>query len=470
MGREIRPDFEQALLFPPLIEDWVSKDHPARFIRAFVQSLDLAELGIKVPSGPGGSFYSLETLLAIWLYGYFEKIRSSRALERACMNMVGFIWLTGNRPPDHNTIWRFWRTNRKSMKALFRSAVRVAVDADLVSMALHAVDGTKIKSAASMTGCKGKERLEKWLQRLDEKVEAAIKEIDANGGGSSPEYRLPEALQETEKLREKVRSALDRLEEEKRKGINPSEPDARLTKKYGKTDLGYNAQAVTEEGGLIVAAEIVDNAGDMGALVPMLDEVKDTLGAVAEETVADGGYSSGEEMAKAEEREFPVLMTPQEGRKRTGDEAEFAAKHFLYDPDLNTVVCPKGESLRREGEPKWGRRKRYKVQSFRCTNKDCPFRDKCTRDPRGRKVEISENRAAKDRMRRKLERPEKQAALKRRAPIAERTFALIKHIAGFRRWTYRGIEAVRAQWHLVCTALNLKTQFKHWVHGRVVIG
>ncbi len=213
MGREIRPDFEQTLLFPPAIENWVSQDHPARFIRAFVQSLDLAKLGIKVPSGPGGSFYSLETLLAIWLYGYFEKIRSSRALERACMNMVGFIWLTGNRPPDHNTIWRFWRANRKAMKNLFRSAVRVAVDADLVSMALHAVDGTKIKAAASMTGCKGKERLERWLQRLDEKVEAAVKEIDACGRGDSPEYRLPEELQKTEKLREKIKGALDRLEE-----------------------------------------------------------------------------------------------------------------------------------------------------------------------------------------------------------------------------------------------------------------
>ncbi len=109
-------------------------------------------------------------------------------------------------------------------------------------------------------------------------MEAAVKEIDACGRVDSPEYRLPEELQKTEKLRERIKGALDRLEEEKRKGINPLEPDARLTTSYGKSDLGYNAQAVTEEGGVIVAAEIVDNAGDMGALVDMLDEVKDTLG------------------------------------------------------------------------------------------------------------------------------------------------------------------------------------------------
>jgi len=473
MGREILPEFGQQLLFPPALEDWVPDDHPARFVREFVRALDFDELGIEEPSGPrGGIYFARETLLGVWLYGYFERIRSTRALERACLNHVGFIWLTGNRAPDHNTLWRFWRRNRRALKRVFGRSVRVAADAGLVSMALHAVDGTKIKAAASKHGLKSREQLERALVRLDGLVEAAAAEIDASEprGGSS-ESRLPESLRSAEALRDSVRSALERLESEKRKQINPDEPDARVMKGNEGLDLSYNAQAATEgQSGVIVAAEVVDSPCDAGQLVDMLDRVDENLGAVAEETVADGGYSSAAEMAKAEARDYSVLMKPQEGPRRAGSEKPLASKNFRFEAATNRVVCPKGGILEPEGHAKWGRRKKHKVQRYRCKNRNCPFRAECTRDPRGRPVDISEHWASEERMRQKLRREDKQLALKRRSPIAERTFAVIKHIGGFRRWLVRGIESVRAQWYMVCTAVNLRILFGHWKEQVLAFG
>lgn len=472
MGREIVPEFEQRLLFPPALEDWVPDDHPARFIREFVRALDFEELGIRDPSGPrGGIYFARETLLGVWLYGYFERIRSTRALERACLNQVGFIWLTGNKAPDHNTLWRFWRQNRQSLKHVFRRSVRVAAETGLVSMALHAVDGTKIKAAASRDGLKTREQLERMLGCLDEMVEAAAAEIDANDPrGSSAETRLPEGLRSAEALRDKVTRALQRLKDEHRKQINPQEPDARLMKGNGRLDLSYNAQAVTEgTSGLVVAADVVDSPCDAGQLVEMVDEVQENLGAVAEKTVADGGYSSAAEMAKAEARNYNVLMKPQEGPRRPGAESKFASKHFRLDEAQNVLICPKGGVLEPEGRAKWGRRRKHKVQGFRCKNRECPFRAQCTRDPKGRKVEISEHWSSEDRMRKNLAQQGNQLALKRRAAIAERTFAVIKHIGGFRRWLVRGIASVRAQWYLLCTALNLRILFGHWKARHVVL-
>jgi len=150
MSNEIKADYVQEFILPPSIEDWVPEDHPVRFIREFVDSMDLEAMGFRErESEEGRPNYSNDMLLKIWLYGYFERIYSTRGLEKACKIQIPLIWLTGMHYPDHNTLWRFFRNNRKVIKKVFAHSVRVALKGDLVGLVLQAVDGTKIVADAS---------------------------------------------------------------------------------------------------------------------------------------------------------------------------------------------------------------------------------------------------------------------------------------------------------------------------------
>jgi transposase len=156
MAQPIAPDYGQQFLFPPALEDWVPADHPARFLREFVDQLDLAALGFARPTAvEGRPPYAPSLLLKIWLYGYFHRIRATRKLEAACREHLALLWLTGLIQPDHNSLWRFWRNNQKALRGLFKQSVEVAVRAGAVGLALQAVDGTKIEAAASgYSGCR----------------------------------------------------------------------------------------------------------------------------------------------------------------------------------------------------------------------------------------------------------------------------------------------------------------------------
>jgi transposase len=128
MTRLIAPDYGQQFLFPPALEEWVPADHPARFLREFVEQLDLTALGFLMPAAvEGRPPYAPSLLLKIWLYGYFHRIRSTRKLEAACREHLSLLWLTGLIQPDHNSLWRFWRDNQKALREVFKQTVRLAV-------------------------------------------------------------------------------------------------------------------------------------------------------------------------------------------------------------------------------------------------------------------------------------------------------------------------------------------------------
>ena len=466
MSQEIRADYAQMDLLPPSIEDWVARDHPARFLRAFVDALDLAKLGFEGrKSEEGRPSYANDLLLKVWLYGYLTHIRSTRELERACREHVSLIWLTGRHAPDHNTLWRFFRENRRALRQVFRAGVRVAAEQGLVGMVCHAVDGTKIRAVASSRTVVHRNQLEKALERVEASIAAMEAAIEKAEEEESGEYRLPERLQQAEGLKQAILESLGKMQELKRDHLHPQEPETRVMKCEGRTDPAYNAQAVADDkAGIIVAGTTVNAETDHEQLTPMLEEVKANLGEVAKETVADGQYGTAQQLTEAEARGYEVLTAP--GSEKGGEKrGEYDAEHFRYDAEHEQVICPRGERLKFGGMKKKSGA-RVAVRAYYCqVYRECPVRELCCAGKKGRRIEISPQRAARDRQREKRKDPVMKALLRQRKAIIEPVFAMIKQAMGFRRWTVRGLENVRTQWALLCTALNLKKLYQHWLTG-----
>ena len=206
-------DRERMWLLPPPLGELLPLDHPARFVAEFVDALDRegwAELGVEIEGDPlGAPAYHPRALLCVWLYGFMTGLRSCRKLEAACRDQIPYLWLTGWQHPDHNTLWRFYKAHRQSMRELFKRTVRTAVAMELVDLAVQAVDGSKVAANATRDRTYDAERGDRLLNRL----EKALVDLEAQNeaGEDTPAVHLPEELADKRALREKVRQAMDDL-------------------------------------------------------------------------------------------------------------------------------------------------------------------------------------------------------------------------------------------------------------------
>jgi transposase len=466
MTRPIAPDYGQTFLLTPCLEDWVPSDHPARFIREFVDQQDLQVLGFKIPQAlEGRPPYAPSLLLKIWLYGYFQRIRSTRKLEAACQDHLPMLWLCGLNFPDHNTLWRFWRDNCKPLRQLFKQTVQVALKTGAVGLALQALDGTKIPAACS--GPKGwsKEYMEKMLVQLDqalEKVELEVVQENSNPNAEL-DYRLPAGLAQRQALREQIRQGLAQLKADGRSHHHRAEPEARRMKVGDTNRFAYNAQAIADQKeGILLACEVTRQENDNGQLVPMIEQAQQNLGpeAVPAQTVADSGYGTGADIKAAADKGLAVLVPSPV--PKSASQNPYAAQHFTYDPSIHTVSCPTGHKLDHEGQT---HKRGQTVERFRCHKRDCPVRQFCTQDPKGRQIEVWPHQAEVQQMRKLLEQPALQAQWRQRSQIIEPRFAQLKEHDGFRRWTVWGLDNVRTQWSLLCATLNLRVLYRRWKAG-----
>ena len=463
MSRPIREDYHQILLLPPCVEDWVHPDSPARFVRDFVRMLDLKAMGFWVSVGvEGRPHYSAELLLGVWLLGFMDRKRSSRVLEKACLFEMPFIWMSCWLKPDHNTLWRFIDRNRPLMRDLFKRIVLVAKEAGLVGFVLHAIDGTKVQSACSTETALHKDRLEKELNKL---VDATMAEIDKEAADTGPDYSMPQAMQDGERRRQAIREALAKLEAQDAKHLNPIEPEAKMMKSRQGKRLGYNPQIVVDhDSDLIVAEATVQDQNDLSQAVPMLDEAKANLGQAAQTTVMDGGYRNGQQLAEAEAKGYGVLTN---GCADGSSEKGFAKQDFRYDAERDLYICPLGEQLKFDHLEKPGKVELVPRGWYRCHKQDCPVRDKCTQDKKGRTVKRTPYDEVLDRQRQAGQDPGNRKLLSLRKELVAHPFGVIKAIDGFWRLPVRGLYRVRAQWALVCAAYDLRKLYVFWRDGQL---
>jgi transposase len=462
MSSPIAPDYGQRFLFPPELEDWISLDHPARFIREFVDQLDLGALGFAMPAGmEGRPPYAPSLHLKIWLYGYFNRIRSTRKLEAACTEHLPLLWLTGMIAPDHNSLWRFWRDNKKALRGVFKQTVELALRTGAVGLGLQALDGTKIAAAASSPAGWSKDFMEQTLAALDAALDDTELRIAQENSVSTnePASRLPAGLAARQALREQIKQGLAQLQADGRKHYHPVEPEARRMKVGQGNQYAYNAQALADEKeGIVVACDVGRQENDCGQLAPMIEQARENTGAAsAPLTVADTGYGSGADIKAAADAGQPVLVPPFKGGAK--NDHAYSIHHFHFDPAARTVTCPQKRQLDHEGHTI---NEGVRIERYRCHCRDCPVRAQCTRDPKGRQIEIYPHTAETQVMRELLKTPAQAALLSRRREIIEKLFGHIKQHDGFRRWTVWGLDAVHTQWSIICATFNLRVLYGKW--------
>ncbi len=320
----------------------------------------------------------------------------------ACREHLSLLWLTGLIAPDHNSLWRFWNENKKALRQIFKQSAQLALHSGAVGLVLQALDGTKIEAAASGYSGWSKEYMEKLLAGLD----AALDQTELARAQENKEpagYRLPAGLAERRALREQVQAGLAQLAADGRNHYHPDEPEARRMKVGHTNRFAYNAQAVVDgKEGVVVACEASRQETDAGPLVPMIEQARENLAVAgaAPATLADTGYGAGADLQAAQEKQRPVLVPPAEGKP--AHDNPYASRHFSYDPIAHTVTCPQGLQLDHEGHTtKAGQR----VERYRCHVRDCPVRDHCTGDPKGRQIEIRPHAPVVQAMRATLQEP-----------------------------------------------------------------
>jgi transposase len=462
---------QQTWLLPPSLDELVPEDHPARFVASFVDSLSLdfwQKMNILFEGEAfGAPSYHPRLLLSIWLYGFMTRTRTSRKLEGACRDQIPYLWLTGWQQPDHNTIWRFYKTYRDEIRQLFKLTIKTAVKMDLVDLAVQAIDGTKIAGNAS----KDRTYDKKGLEKLMERTEKAISELEKENQESQEPapVHLPEKLRQQKQLQIEIKAAMEQLKEEDRKTINLTDGETNLMKSRQGIIPAYNLEGavsplkVTESkktGMLITAAEVVQDPADNNQLIPMIDQAKENTGKQTEVSLADAGFHSGPNLRACEQRQQVIVM-PESQYKAL--QKPYHKDKFIFDPNSDSYLCPGGQTL------KFLHLKRVKGSPMRVYGgisaicRQCPSFGTCTKNhAQGRLLWVGEYEAELLRHRAWMKTAAAKKAYKPRKELIEPTFGLIKEAMGIRRFLLRGLTNVRAEACFIATAFNLRTLYGAW--------
>jgi len=303
-------------IFPQCIEDYVKADDPVRAYDVIVESLDFSELGIELDSDKVGCpQYDPKAMLKLLVYGYSYGIRSSRKLERATYHNVSFMWLMGGLKPDHKTIAEFRRRNKKFLKKVLKQCARLCIKLDLIAGNTLFVDGSKIRANASIKNTWDKKKCEKYLKKIDKRIEAILSECDAvddREEGEPSLVEMKEELKDKEELKSEVEKTLKELEEKEEKSINTTDSECTRIKSVHGTHAGYNAQAVVDEKhGLIVNSDVGSENNDLSQFANQIDQANNTLGKKCETACADSGYADTDELEKIDKEEIKVIVPSQ---------------------------------------------------------------------------------------------------------------------------------------------------------------
>ena len=452
-------DRSQLLLLPESLDDYVGPENPVRVIEAFVEGLNLPAAGFARVEAEetGRPGYRPADLLKLYIYGYLNRIRSSRRLEAETHRNIEVIWLLRHLKPDFKTIADFRRDNRKAFRPVFRQFVLLCKQLDLFGRELLAVDGTRIKAVNNKDRNFTRASLAEFIKLADARLDDYLQRLDQSDAseittGGSRVKNLAEKIAAIRQRRMRCEEMLAHLDQTGEEQISLTDPDSRAMAAHTRVAVGYNVQvAVDTKHKLIVEQQVTNQVVDMGLLTQTAAPAKEVLGVETIAVVADRGYFKIEDIEACEQAGIePYVPRPQRGPSVKA--GLFRKDEFQYDADSDSYVCPAGQRLYPYSSSLLrGLRKINYTNKLVCD--DCKIHSRCT-NGRFRTVSRLENEAVLDRMQARL--AQRPSVLDRRREAVEHPFGSIKQWMNQGAFLMRGLERVRAEFSLTALAYNLR--------------
>src|SRR5438094_3173773 len=452
-------DRSQSTLFPERLEDYLSEDNPVRAIDVFVDELDLAGLGFGgvEPETTGRPAYHPATLLKIYIYGYLNRVQSSRRLERECQRNIELVWLTGRLMPDFKTIADFRKDNGEAIRKVCREFVVLCRRLELFSEASVAIDGSKFKAVNTRDRNFTQAKMQRRLAQIDESIARYLSQLDSadRQGEAVPEAKITRLNEKIATLRQEIQrlNALNaQMMQTEDKQISLTDPDARsmATSGRGSGVVGYNVQtAVDTKHHLIVTHEVTNVGTDRSQLASVARQTQATLEVTSLDVVADRGYFSSEEILACEEAGITVTL-PKPMTSNSKAEGRFGKQDFRYLAEEDVYACPAGERLTYHftNEEHGLVLRRYWTNACQ----SCAVKHSCT-TAKERRITRWEHEHILEAVQRRLdEHPEK---MRQRRETVEHPFGTIKARMGATHFLMKTLPRVAAEMALHVLAYNL---------------
>jgi transposase len=487
----------QSWLLPPSVSDLIPVDHICYLVIEIVNSIDVSEIEKKYRFKPGNPAYPRRMLLRLLVQAAIDGVWSSRKIDKLAHENVVYMYLAGNEKPDFRTLCKFRSENKELIEATFKKTVTFAKALGILKLGHLSADGTKTKANASNDYTLSKAEIEAIRaiiergiaideeedklygdKRGDElppelntqqKIREKLKEIEQASGRrlkSAAKKIIEQHALDDENQKERIIEKLDKAEEELNKSgqsaVSITDPEARFMKnKKERIELSYNPQITADhDSGIIVANDVTQDCTDHAQLEPQVNNTLENVGELPEgaKMSSDNGYFSGANLQYLEETGLdayiPDSKQAQEQKGNKPNMSPFSKDSFYYDEDKDQFLCPNGDILSRKGEYEYNGKPVYAYYGANCG--ECPFRSECADEGKIRKITSDGYEGERRRMAAKMRSEAGKEAYKKRKETVECPFGNIKQNLKFREFLTRGIEKVRVEHNLACTAHNLK--------------
>ena len=444
-------DRNQVKIITTSLDEIIDSENPVRVIDAYVNSLNLKELGFVEYNGTnrGQAPYLRSDLLKLHIYGYLNKIRSSRSLEIEAKRNIELMWLINSITPDHGTIAGFVQKNRSAFRTVLRNLTLILKGWGLIDGKLIAIDGTKIKAQNSRHNTISESTLKKKIEYADEQINTYFRLIEKDSNENSD---LKEKLEAYKQLKEKYESQKEELRKEGLEQKSIVDKDCRRMKNNGRIDICYNVQSVVDsKNHFVIDAIATNDINDQNQLAHMALDAKKLLNKRKMKILADTGYYNAVEIKKCIDSKLTLYIKKSKANNST-KENEFRKEKFEYNSDKDIYICPEEKELHFfENTSKNGLKyKRYKCND--CNH--CRQKDKCTTSSTGRSVQRWEHEDILELVHK--ETIENNNIYKQRRCIVEHPFGTIKRTLGYSYFLRRGLKNVDAEASSMFIAYNIK--------------